>query len=298
MKLEQIQEFLVLGKHLNFSKAAEELYTSQSVLSRHIKSLEEELGADLLKRDTHSVELTDMGHAAMESFSAMMEEYQRLTHRIQNLKEGFTGKMVMGVTNLILEDYFEHYIDGYTERYPGVETELKVGHVAEVIQSYLREETDIAMIIDSKPEFPGSYFFTVATQPFYCAVSLKNPLSQKAELSLSDLDGQALVYPPAKQYRDYVNPILEANHIQPRKIIEVTDDNLLYRAIRNEDALSLCPAQLGNYPHKGVVLIPFNEPVFTMHIGFVFRRSNHNPAILRFLDFLIDEEMEKETPEL
>ena len=44
MKTETLYEFLVLSKTLNYSKAAENLYISQSVLSKHIQEMEKELG--------------------------------------------------------------------------------------------------------------------------------------------------------------------------------------------------------------------------------------------------------------
>lgn len=61
MKTETLYEFLVLSKTLNYSKAAENLYISQSVLSKHIQEMEKELGTKLLFRSTHEVSLTQAG---------------------------------------------------------------------------------------------------------------------------------------------------------------------------------------------------------------------------------------------
>lgn len=44
MDINRIREFLVLSEHLNYSKAANLLYITQPVLSRHIHDLEETLG--------------------------------------------------------------------------------------------------------------------------------------------------------------------------------------------------------------------------------------------------------------
>ena len=59
MNTGRLYEFLVLSKLLSFSKAAEALYISQSVLTRHIQELEKEMVVPLLNRSTHSVTLTD-----------------------------------------------------------------------------------------------------------------------------------------------------------------------------------------------------------------------------------------------
>lgn len=61
MTLKQLKAFLVLARTLNYASASTELHLSQSALSLSIKSLEEELGGKLFKRNTRRVELTQEG---------------------------------------------------------------------------------------------------------------------------------------------------------------------------------------------------------------------------------------------
>ena len=61
MKTEKLYEFLVLSKTLNYSRAAETLYISQSALSKHILEIEQELNTQLFLRTTHDVKLTEAG---------------------------------------------------------------------------------------------------------------------------------------------------------------------------------------------------------------------------------------------
>lgn len=55
MKIEVLNEFLLLATNLSFTETARSLYVSQSVLSSHIIGLEKELGVRLFVRDRHSV---------------------------------------------------------------------------------------------------------------------------------------------------------------------------------------------------------------------------------------------------
>lgn len=61
MNTTSLREFLTLAKTLSFSNAAKELFISQSVLTRHIRELEKEFGAELFLRTTHEVALTEAG---------------------------------------------------------------------------------------------------------------------------------------------------------------------------------------------------------------------------------------------
>lgn len=61
MNTEYLKEFVVLAETKNFCEASDRLYMNQSTLSKHIKSLENELGINLFLRTTRRVELTNYG---------------------------------------------------------------------------------------------------------------------------------------------------------------------------------------------------------------------------------------------
>ncbi len=61
MDLNWLQDFVCLGRTLNFTRAAEERNVTQPTFSRRIKSLENWLGVPLVKRSTYPVQLTDAG---------------------------------------------------------------------------------------------------------------------------------------------------------------------------------------------------------------------------------------------
>lgn len=78
MNTQQIDSFLALCETLNFSKAAQLIHISQSVVSRHIAQMEEELGFPLFNRTKHSVALTDSGEI-MRSFYAKAQDDLRVS---------------------------------------------------------------------------------------------------------------------------------------------------------------------------------------------------------------------------
>jgi DNA-binding transcriptional LysR family regulator len=58
-----LQGFEAAARTLSFTKAAEELFITQSAVSRQIKALEDNLGLRLFERRSRSLTLTDNGHA-------------------------------------------------------------------------------------------------------------------------------------------------------------------------------------------------------------------------------------------
>ena len=70
MNTEYLKEFVVLAETKNFGEASDRLYMNQSTLSKHIKSLENELGINLFLRTTRRVELTNYGQTFLPYFAS------------------------------------------------------------------------------------------------------------------------------------------------------------------------------------------------------------------------------------
>lgn len=91
MNTEFLKEFVVLAETKNFWEASERLYMNQSTLSKHIKSLENELGVDLFTRTTRRVELTSYGHTFLpyaRTIARTEFEGTSAINRLQNVENG------------------------------------------------------------------------------------------------------------------------------------------------------------------------------------------------------------------
>lgn len=64
MNYNKLRYFYTVAQTLNFTKAAEQLYISQSAVSRHMKELEEDFGVPLFVRTNRDLILTDAGPGA------------------------------------------------------------------------------------------------------------------------------------------------------------------------------------------------------------------------------------------
>jgi acetyl esterase/lipase len=102
IELRHLRAFVAVAEELNFGRAADRLYVSQSALSRQIRGLEQLLGCELLRRSTHRVELTIAGEALLdrsrnilrdvdEAVSATLAVGGELLSRITRLWEPMVG---------------------------------------------------------------------------------------------------------------------------------------------------------------------------------------------------------------
>ena len=75
MNINYLREFVTLSKFLNYSRAAKELFISQSSLSYHIISVENELGFSLFEREPTGISLTAAGKLFLLSCQRILADY-------------------------------------------------------------------------------------------------------------------------------------------------------------------------------------------------------------------------------
>lgn len=78
MELRQLRYFVAVADTLNFSRASESLYVSQSALSKQIADLEQELGVVLFQRDKRTVELSPAGRLLLNEAKAILLRSEKL----------------------------------------------------------------------------------------------------------------------------------------------------------------------------------------------------------------------------
>ena len=87
MELRQLRYFVAVADTLNFCRAAESLYVSQSALSKQISELERELGVTLFNRDRRSVELTAAGQLLLPEAKDILMRSEKLAPLLRHEAE-------------------------------------------------------------------------------------------------------------------------------------------------------------------------------------------------------------------
>lgn len=80
--LNALRAFAVAGRHLSFTRAADELHVTQGAVSRLVKQLEEDLGVSLFSRGPRGLELTEAGAAYLPPLSDAFDRIQAATRLI------------------------------------------------------------------------------------------------------------------------------------------------------------------------------------------------------------------------
>ena len=138
--LDLLVGFESAARHLSFTKAGEELYLTQSAVSRQIKELEDQLGVVLFQRRHRALALTEAGHqfyaAAAQALSTMRAATDRL--RAQ------TGRKALSVTTThsFAALWLIPRLAGFTRDHPGVDVRITADTK---VQDLERDGLDLAL---------------------------------------------------------------------------------------------------------------------------------------------------------
>ncbi len=114
-------------KTRSFSKAAENLYISQSSLSATIRKIEHRIGVEIFDRSSIPIRLTEDGIEYIQAIEKIMDIENYFESRIQQLDEMITGHLSVGGSSIYLSHVMIPVISEFARLYPGVEVHLVEG---------------------------------------------------------------------------------------------------------------------------------------------------------------------------
>lgn len=116
--LKQITSFLQVVDSGSFTKAAEILGLSRSMVSIDIKHLERSLDASLLIRNTRNIALTEIGKNFYDDFKQIQLQINEAFERSQNLATNVTGVLRFSSTNEFGQKYILPLLGKFCQQYP------------------------------------------------------------------------------------------------------------------------------------------------------------------------------------
>ena len=139
----EIEAFLSICRNKSISKAAEELYISQSALSLRLKALEETLGTPLLLRGKGKREVTLT--AAGQTFYELALQYQDIAYKMETLGQStMVEKLRISAINSVGNYLLPPVFDRFMEKYPRVQLTIQDMEAERVSLSIALGKTDIA----------------------------------------------------------------------------------------------------------------------------------------------------------
>ncbi|KGA00960.1 LysR family transcriptional regulator [Cobetia amphilecti] len=177
--------------------AAEHLDVNPSVVTRQIRSLENELGVALLERNGRHVLPTEAGRLVLESYLAQRQLNSELRDTLSRWKNLQTGQVTVSVGDGFVDSFIKSVLSTVAKRYPDVMIDIRTGIYVprEPHEMVLHDEVDIAVTYGPVVD-PRLVVHSFARGPLCALVAMDHPLADHGSVSVAELARHKLIFLP------------------------------------------------------------------------------------------------------
>jgi DNA-binding transcriptional LysR family regulator len=281
MDLRQLRYFVTLANERNFSRAAERLHIAQPPLSRQIRQLEGEVGAELIDRSSRPLRLTEPGRLFYEQAVQVLsrvEEMRTMMKRALKIEKrqfviGFVGSVLYGDLPELLREFRRaapdveiHLVELVTLEQIGA---LKEGRIDVGFGRVRFEDDEVRRII-------------LREEPLMVALPVDHPLERQSDaVSLEQLAEERLIlYPraPRPGYADQVIALFHDRGLEPRIAHEARELQIAVGLVAAEEGVCIVPVSVQKSRIEGVRYKRLVEPA-TSPIIMSYRLGDKRPEL-------------------
>lgn len=244
MNTDHLREFLVLSRTLSYSRAAGQLYLSQSILTRHIQGLEAELGVKLLERNTHEVSLTEAGRTLARQAGALLEKCDNALTLLSIRDLPVSGQVRIACeVEISYASYIRTFLRQFMDRYPDIDVYFEIKPES-ALPEIVRDYDFLFTPVESEDLPPEVQPHLIHSHGTYAALPPGHSLMDRSLLSLNQLSGETLIVPYAHEFQGpYAKNFALAQQVTKGRLSRITAPNL---------STALFMVSIG----KGICLIP------------------------------------------
>ncbi len=145
VQLSELKVFVVAADELNFSRAAERLYLSQSAVSQNIRSLEREFGVELFTRQNRAVRLTPAGQALLPLAQDVVNAIYRMGEVMNGIEGQVAGDLIVGCSTTSGKYLLPSLVAAFRQEYPLVRVGIKIMSRDEIITRLIDERLSLGL---------------------------------------------------------------------------------------------------------------------------------------------------------
>jgi DNA-binding transcriptional LysR family regulator len=193
MNLKQLEVFVAVAETRSFTQGAEKSYLTQSTVSQHISSLENEFGIRLLDRTGKGVYLTEGGKILYDLSRRILAGTQEMTTAIQRYKGLEQAVLRIGGSNIPGIYMIPRFLPLYHEMHPGVSVHAVQGDSQEILERLKNNEIEIGFL-GCLYNDEAVQFQQIAQDNIILVVDKNHTWKDEQDISLEELSEASFVF--------------------------------------------------------------------------------------------------------
>ena len=281
MELRHLRYFVAVAEELHFRRAAERLHMSQPPLSQQIRQLEQEVGAQLLLRDQHRVELTASGAAFLERAREILDAVEAAALEARRVQRGEVGRLAIGFVGSAMYSVVPEILQAFRERHGDVALRLHELGTTEQLRQLESGRLDVGFMRPQRAR-PGLEIESIHEERVVVALPDRHPLAAQPRIHIADLTGEPVVLltrAGSPGLRTALEPVTDEDSI----IQEVAEMQTLIGLVAAGVGISLVPESVRGMQRRGVSYRELAEDAPTVALAVAHRAGDDSPVLDAFL---------------
>lgn len=286
MKLHFLKYFSVLAEELHFGRAAIRLSITQPPLSAAIKSLEEELGVQLLLRNSKVVQLTPAGAAFLAEARQILERVTRAASVVKSIDSGMSGRLDIGMSPALIYREVPRIVAQFNREMPGVETVLHETPLSEQIDKLMHGQIHAGFLNGSTIP-PQLKSVPLKPDEFVLCVPEGHALAAKQVVDLREIaDERFIMFSREIGPANHDNMIANFSRagIHPRTVHQARAWQTMMGMVEQGCGVAMVPRSMARARMGGVCLIPLAGPTVAAPAMLAWNPALVAPALEKFIE--------------
>ena len=287
METEHIHEFLTLAKTLNYSRAAEACHLSQSALSRHIQSIEAELGVALFVRTKSSVALTKAGEIAVEEFTVIENRHASLLSKLASLADNFEGVLNLGMLYYGAGSRYGYtLVERFRRKNPQVKLVLTSGQPHKIAADLAACKIDAGVTLCSPfAQEQGIEHIVLGREPLYAIVPNEHPWALLSAVKPEAFAGATLLLQEEEPtHAAHVLGLLRSCGVKPHDVVHTPNIDTLMMTLNGSNAVFVGTKLLEALGPADLAFVPIAADGFELAFSLAYRTGDENEFLARLIE--------------
>jgi LysR family transcriptional regulator, transcriptional activator of the cysJI operon len=281
--------FCDLAETESFTKAAQINNVTQSAVSQQISALERTFKSLLIERSKKKFRLTREGQVLYDYSKQIIQTYESLHSRLQELKDIISGTIRLATIYSIGLHDLPPYIKRFMKSYPTVNIHVEYRRANQVYEDVLSNVVDLGLVAypvkDSKLEI-----VPLRKEPLVLIAHPQHPFSKQKSIKLKSLAGQKVIsFEPDIPTRKALDKILKEHDVEVNHVMEFDNVETVKRAVEIDAGISIVPqgTVLQEIAKQTLVAVQIEDGEFYRPLAAIYKKNKVlSPAMKQFLSIL------------
>ncbi|MBO9378819.1 LysR family transcriptional regulator [Sphingomonas histidinilytica] len=290
VEFRQLNYFIAVAEEANLTAASRRLHISQPPITRQIRQLEEELGAQLFHRSSKGVQLTAAGKAFLSEAQRLVQIAKSASEKCRAADRGEIGQLMVGHYGATIHAAVPHAIRRFQKARPDVSVQIRRATKREQYEQ-LRDGRMGVGFARHYLNDPDLETICVSTERLYAAARIGClPDTSPGSFKLATLeDVPVIVFPQGGRpsFADHILDMLARANVCPANVDTAEDVFAAIAMTMISDSVCIIPESVAELKWPELECVPLDDPSAVSPVNCIFLKRGRAPVVDAFLEIIV-----------